>query len=67
MNLLSGPYYSFVLTQNNREHLQKLKEMVESGAIKPTVEKVYPLAETKEAFKHIMSGRTRGKIVVSIP
>lgn len=37
-----------------------------SGAIRPVVDRVYPLDEITEAHRHSESGRARGKIVVRI-
>ena len=37
-------------THTNREYLTRLSELVDKGVIKPQVDKVFPLDQTKEAF-----------------
>lgn len=53
-------------TSVTTEILTTLRELVENGTVKPQVGKVFPLAETKEAFEVRESGTTSGKIVLSI-
>jgi len=65
-SLTGGPTYDFILTQENLSHLEAIGKMVEEGALKPTVDKVYPLDKFVEGFLHSQSGRTRGKVVFSI-
>ncbi|KKU88225.1 hypothetical protein A3A64_04955 [Candidatus Gottesmanbacteria bacterium RIFCSPLOWO2_01_FULL_48_11] len=53
-------------TEGNRERLNRLSEFVESGKIKPHVDKIFPIGEIKEAFSHLEKGHPRGKVVVKI-
>lgn len=53
-------------TEGNRERLTRLSELVESGKIKPQVDKVFSLDEAKEAFTHLETGHPRGKVVLKI-
>ena len=53
-------------TEGNRERLDRLSELVESGKIKPQVDKVFPIDEAGEAFKHLEKGYPRGKVVLKI-
>ena len=50
----------------NKEDLAILKELVESGDVTPFIEKTYPLRDSASAFKHVETGRTRGKIVINV-
>jgi NADPH:quinone reductase-like Zn-dependent oxidoreductase len=43
-----------------------LKELLETGKIKPVIDKRYKLSEVPEALKYMGEGHTRGKIVVHI-
>jgi NADPH:quinone reductase-like Zn-dependent oxidoreductase len=43
-----------------------LKELLETGKIKPVIDKRYKLSEVPEALKYMGEGHTRGKIVVNI-
>lgn len=57
---------SFFIAQFNRPDLDSLREMVESGKVKPVVEKVYPLAKVVDAMKHLGTGHARGKIALKV-
>ena len=53
-------------TEGNGERLSRLAQLVESGKIKPQVDKVFPLDLVKEAFEHLEHGHPRGKVVLRI-
>lgn len=53
-------------TEGNRERLSRLSELVASGKIKPQVDRVFPIDEAKEAFRHLEEGHPRGKVVLKI-
>lgn len=67
---LLSPWLSQRLTGliafNTEPALQAISELVENGAIVPSVERSYPLAEASEAVRHLAEGRTLGKVVVSV-
>lgn len=44
----------------------KLSALLESGALKPVVDRTYPLDELPAAMRHLTSGTVRGKIVITI-
>ncbi len=50
---------------NNRD-FNILRKMMESGDLKPFVDKVFPLEKTPEAIKYLEDGLARGKIVISM-
>jgi NADPH:quinone reductase-like Zn-dependent oxidoreductase len=56
----------FFVANFNREDLTALKEMFQSGQVKPVVEQVYPLCEISKAMRHLGTGHAKGKIVVSM-
>jgi NADPH:quinone reductase-like Zn-dependent oxidoreductase len=43
-----------------------LTELIESGKVIPAVERAYPLEETAAAVQHMVEGRARGKVVVTV-
>ncbi len=53
-------------TDSNPDKLAKIKEMIESGKIKPRVDKVFPLEEAREAFEFQEKESPKGKVVVKI-
>jgi NADPH:quinone reductase-like Zn-dependent oxidoreductase len=40
--------------------------MVESGAVKPVVSGTFPLADAVKAYESVMTGHTRGKVVLQM-
>jgi NADPH:quinone reductase-like Zn-dependent oxidoreductase len=50
---------------NNKEDLEYVLELIESGKIKPVIDKCYPLAEVAEAFRYFEQGQPRGKVVIT--
>lgn len=43
-----------------------LKELVEAGKLTPVIDRVYPLSETREAFRYLESGHARAKVVITV-
>jgi len=50
----------------NQKDLAFVKELLESGKVKPVIDKTYPLNKVAEAFRFYEEGHTRGKIVITI-
>ncbi|MFT5087713.1 MAG: NADPH:quinone reductase-like Zn-dependent oxidoreductase [Candidatus Latescibacterota bacterium] len=57
---------SFVLVQSNGADMNTLKGLAESGVLKPHVSKTFPFAEIAEAHEQIESGRTVGKVIITV-
>ena len=38
--------------------------LVAAGALRPVVDRVYPLAEAAEAHRYLETGRAKGKVVL---
>ncbi|HPQ40817.1 MAG TPA: NAD(P)-dependent alcohol dehydrogenase [bacterium] len=49
----------------NLTDLNFLKELLESGKIKPVIDRRYPLSETAEALRYLGEGHARGKVVIT--
>jgi len=43
-----------------------IKELLESGKVKPVLDRCYPLSEVPDALRYFGEGHARGKIVISI-
>lgn len=50
----------------NKKDLLVIKELLETGKIKPVIDKRYPLSETAEAIRYLETGRARGKVVINV-
>jgi NADPH:quinone reductase-like Zn-dependent oxidoreductase len=57
---------TFVASEKSAD-LDTLRDLIEAGAVTPALDRTYPLAETAAAIRHLLDGRARGKLVVSIP
>lgn len=53
-------------TQTNSKNLARLAELVDRGVIKPQVDKVFSLEQTREAFEYVETGHPKGKVVIEI-
>lgn len=52
--------------QVNKKDLNILKEFLESGKIKPVIDRKYSLTETAEAIRYLEKGHARGKVVITM-
>ena len=56
--------FRHVVKRSDGAQLARIAALVEEGAIRPTVDRVLPLAEAAEAHRLSETNRTRGKIVL---
>ena len=61
-----GVRYSFLFMKASGDQLREIGSLVDSGAIRPVVDQVFPFASTNEAMAYIDKGRAKGKVVVRI-
>lgn len=57
---------AFFVAQFNREDMGVLKDLLESGKVKPFVERTYPLSKIADAMRHLGGGHAKGKIVITM-
>jgi NADPH:quinone reductase-like Zn-dependent oxidoreductase len=55
----------FLATLNARD-LEHLTELIEAGAIVPTLDRAFTLDQLPEAMRHLQAGDARGKIAITI-
>jgi NADPH:quinone reductase-like Zn-dependent oxidoreductase len=55
-----------LLSKPNLPDLDTLRDLLESGAIAPMVDHVYPLSETPSVVEQLGSGRSSGKRIIEI-
>ena len=56
---------TFFVADLNRPDLDFLGELLQTGQVKPVVEKRYELAEVPDALRYMGSGHARGKLVIA--
>jgi NADPH:quinone reductase-like Zn-dependent oxidoreductase len=58
--------YSFLFMKASGSQLRQITPLLESGAIRPVVDKVFPFDSTNDALAYVESGRAKGKVVIKI-
>jgi len=61
-----GLKYSFLFMRANGPQLREISRLIEAGAIRPVIDRVFPFESTNEALTYIEAGRAKGKVVVKI-
>ena len=61
-----GVAYDFVFMRADGAQLARITELVETGAIRPTIDRVFPFEATANALAHVARGHARGKVVVQV-
>jgi NADPH:quinone reductase-like Zn-dependent oxidoreductase len=55
----------FYVAQSNLDDLAYLRDLIESGGLRPAIDRTYPLSEAREAVRYVGTGQARGKIVIT--
>jgi NADPH:quinone reductase-like Zn-dependent oxidoreductase len=58
--------YSFLFMRANGDQLSEITSLIESGIIRPVLDRVFPFEATKEALSYVETGRSKGKVVVKV-
>lgn len=61
-----GLGYSFLFMKANGAQLQAITHLIEEGAIRPVIDKVFPFESTNEALTYVEAGRAKGKVVIKL-
>jgi NADPH:quinone reductase-like Zn-dependent oxidoreductase len=58
--------YSFLFMTANGEQLRELGALLDAGVVRPVIDRVFPFGDTLEALAYVESGRSKGKVVVTM-
>jgi NADPH:quinone reductase-like Zn-dependent oxidoreductase len=58
--------YSFLFMRASGDQLRAIGSLIDSGIIRPVVDRVFPFASTKEALAYVETGRANGKVIVKV-
>jgi NADPH:quinone reductase-like Zn-dependent oxidoreductase len=58
--------YSFLFMRADGDQLRQISSLIDSGAIRPVLDRVFPFESTGEALAYVEKGRARGKVVVKV-
>jgi NADPH:quinone reductase-like Zn-dependent oxidoreductase len=61
-----GVRYSFLFMRAQGQQLSEITSLIESGVIRPVVDKVFPFEKTADALAYVETGRARGKVVIAV-
>lgn len=61
-----GVQYSFLFMRANGRQLEEIAGLIDSGALRPVVDKIFPFSQTPEALAYVETGRAKGKVVIKV-
>jgi NADPH:quinone reductase-like Zn-dependent oxidoreductase len=64
--LLRGRKVLFPIPRDNQEMARYFKELLESGAFRPLIDRRYRLEEIVEAYRYVETGQKIGNVVISV-
>jgi NADPH:quinone reductase-like Zn-dependent oxidoreductase len=56
----------FFIASITLQDLEVMKDLLEAGKVVPVIDRVFPLAETAEAFRYLEEGHANGKVVITV-
>jgi NADPH:quinone reductase-like Zn-dependent oxidoreductase len=62
----AGVSYSFLFMRASGEQLRRIADLIDAGAIRPVVDRVFPFDQTREALAYVETGRSKGKVVIKV-
>jgi len=62
----SNVSFSFLFMRANGGQLREISALIDSGAIRPVVDQVFPFESTREALNYVETGRAKGKVVIKM-
>lgn len=58
--------FSFLFMRASGSQLREVTRLVEAGAIRPVVDRVFSFESTNDALAYVESGRAKGKVVIKV-
>jgi len=55
-----------MLLKPNKNDLVYMRKLLESGKVKPVIDRRYPLSEVPAAFRYLEEGHAQGKVVITV-
>ena len=66
INLFVRQQITMVPTIWSREDLLAVTELVDTGTLRPVIDRTYPLADAAAGLRHVEAGHARGKVVITV-
>ncbi|SDD55297.1 NADP-dependent oxidoreductase [Actinokineospora iranica] len=61
-----GISYSFLFMRASGAQLREITSLIDSGIIRPVMDRVFPFESTNDAMAYVEKGRTKGKVVIKV-
>jgi alcohol dehydrogenase len=58
--------YSFLFMKADGNQLSEIAQLIDSGTIRPVVDRIFPFESIGEAMAYVQMGRAKGKVVVKM-
>ncbi|MFD3823974.1 NAD(P)-dependent alcohol dehydrogenase [Streptomyces sp. NPDC058625] len=62
----TGQHLGTFISSEHADGLRDLTVLIDKGTLSPVVDRVYPLAETAAAVRHLLDGRATGKVALAL-
>jgi NADPH:quinone reductase-like Zn-dependent oxidoreductase len=57
---------SMFMAELNKKDLTILGDLMQSGKVKPVIDRTYPLSQIAEAIRYLEQGHARGKVIITV-
>ena len=57
---------AFFIAKTRHDDLVFIRDLIESGTVRPAIERTYPLAEVREAVRYALTGQARATVVLTV-
>jgi len=68
--MVMSPFISqkmgMMMARQSKDDLKILADLMQSGKVKPVIDKTYPLSQIAEAIRYLEAGHARGKVIITM-
>ena len=57
---------AMLVNKERGSDLERLTPMLEAGTVRPSIDRTYPMVQVPEAMRHLVAGKARGKVAITI-
>jgi NADPH:quinone reductase-like Zn-dependent oxidoreductase len=61
-----GIGYSFLFMKAHGSQLREITRLIDAGAVRPVIDRVFPFESTNDALAYVEAGRAKGKVVIKV-
>ena len=66
LSLFTSQTLTTLICSENTQDLRALTELIESGQVRPVIDRTYPLSQAPQAIQYMRDGHAQGKVVVNL-